>query len=295
MLDPRDLSWDHLKDVLMLHRAGSLSSAAARSGLAISTLSRRLDALERRLGAKVFDRRHDGLHPTSAGLQVLSRAEDVERAVAGLARDLAERSDRPLEGVVRISSSPVLSERWVAPAVAPLIREHPGLNVVVVGEPVVVSVARGDADLAVRLGRPRDVDLIGQRLASVRSVLAWSPDYEAACGPVQPDALETHTLVGYLPSWDAAPEMRWLLARAGARGVRLRCATTPSLLAALRAGAGVGLLSEDLSVGLHTCEVPDAPPPREVWLLRHRDRMGSAALDAVSHAITRAAEVTSPR
>ncbi|MEM6926473.1 MAG: LysR family transcriptional regulator [Myxococcota bacterium] len=282
MLEPQALSWDHLKDLLSLARAGSLSAAANRQQIAVSTLSRRLDALERTLGGTLFVRRHDGLHATPLGERTLQRASEVEQAVADLLRDVEQTPE--VSGRVRVSASPLLVDLWVVPAVAPLVAQHPALQVHVSAHVRIVSVQQGQTDLAVRLVRPRGDQLVGRSLGTHASVLAWSESY-AEEHPVDPDTLGHHRFVGYPESWDPSPEMQWILERVGAGAVALRCPTTVSIVDAVHAGAGIALIPWDLASGLQTSTVDGTLPGRTAWLLRHRDAVGNPALDAVSNAI----------
>ena len=288
MMDPHALSWDNLKDLLSLSRAGSLSAAAKRQGVAVSTLSRRLEALERALGGRLFVRRHDGLHPTALGERALSRASGVEQAVADLVRAVDQAPE--VSGRVRVTANPLLAERWVVPAVAPLVAQYPSLQVHVSSSTRIVSVQQGLADLAVRVAAPHGDQLVGRRLGTHSSVLAWSSSY-AEQTPVDVEKLDRHRFVGYPESWDLAPEMQWLLRRVGDGRIVLRCPTTATLQAAVRAGAGIGILPIGMCNGLVTSAADGSLPDRVAWLLRHRDSVGNQALNVVADAIAAQAQL----
>src|SRR5215831_18092452 len=100
--------WDDLRQVLAIARCGGLVGAAAALGVDHSTMFRRLNALERRLGTKLFERRSSGYRPTEAGLHVIGAAERIEAETMALDRELTGRDAR-LEGRLRVTSSETLA------------------------------------------------------------------------------------------------------------------------------------------------------------------------------------------
>lgn len=90
------LEWDHLPIVLAIHRGGSMQSAADTLAIDRATVLRRLDALEARLGARLFDRRRDGCVLTRAGLDIIGTVEGIAEAMTAL-----ELDDRALGSLVQ--------------------------------------------------------------------------------------------------------------------------------------------------------------------------------------------------
>jgi DNA-binding transcriptional LysR family regulator len=96
------VDWDDVRHFLALARVGSVRAAGSMLGVSHSTVARRVEALETRLGARLFDRHRDGYLLTDAGREMVAGAERVEREMAALERGLAGQDAR-LEGPVRVS------------------------------------------------------------------------------------------------------------------------------------------------------------------------------------------------
>ncbi|HEU4403774.1 MAG TPA: LysR family transcriptional regulator [Polyangiaceae bacterium] len=268
------LDWEDLRVFVALARAGSLSAAARALKVSHATVGRRIAALEGTLGRALFDRRADGYALTAEGAAVLGLAEGMdERALA-----IVRRSGRQagLTGTVRLTATEGLAERLLIPRLKGFHRRHPGINLEVLSDPRSLSLARREADVAVRLARPQAGELFTRRLAA----LAYGV-YAAPGG-------DTSAWVGFDDAFAHLPEAQWLARHAAGERVALRANSPLSQLAAVRAGFGKGVLArwfaEDAG-GLVEVAPPAPPPVREAWLVVHRDLRDvprvRALLDAV--------------
>jgi len=192
------MDWDNLRFFLALADAGSLSRAAEKLQVDHSTVARRIDALERELGVRLVERLSRAYRLTAQGEQVRDRAKEVEAGIADLAR-FASSVDRSPQRIVRVNGPPTFVANFLAPRLLPLQRQHPGLRIELVGEVRQVSLTRGEADLALRMERPRDKEIVARRLAVMAYGLYGSRDYLARCGEDEREYLGCDDSLDHLP------------------------------------------------------------------------------------------------
>lgn len=273
------LGWDDLRVFVALARAGSLSAAARELRVSHATVGRRLAALEEVLGRTLFERRADGYLLTAEGAGVLELAADMEERALGILRRAGQEAG--LTGTVRLTAPEPLAERFLIPRLAALHRRHPGIALEVVSDPRSLSLARREADLAVRLARPREGELVTRRLASLAYGVYAAPDGD------------TSAWVGLDDSLAHLPEAQWLARHAAGARIALRANTLTGQLAAVRAGFGKALLPRgfaDEEHGLIALPSPAPPPVREAWLVVHPDLKDVPRVRAVIDAVVAAFE-----
>src|SRR5262245_62098624 len=157
------LDWDQVRVFLAVARAGQLAGAAARLGLDVSTVSRRLDRLEADLGLHLFDRTRDGTVPAAAAEAMLPAAEELERALAGFAASV-DAVETVAEGVVRLTAPPGVADAFIAPLLARFHQRFPRVVVELDASVSYADLTRREADLALRATRPRGGDLVTVRV-----------------------------------------------------------------------------------------------------------------------------------
>lgn len=276
------IDWDDLRVVLALDRAGSVGAAARALGIDRTTAARRLAALEAALGTRLVHRRAGGVQPTAAARAVAARAAEMEALALAAERDVAGREGR-VAGLVRVSVTEALASRVLAPPLAALSARHPGLTVELQVEPRAVSLARGEADLAVRLLRPAEPTTAGRRLATV--------GYGAYV--LRARAAEARRGSCGLLLWSApiaGDETEWLRRRFPAAPVLMRSGSTAALATAAAAGAGLAVLPcfvGDAARGLIRLDEPGEIASAEVWVLVHRDQRRTARVAAVREEVER--------
>ena len=251
-------------------RATNLHDAGARLGLDPSTVSRRLAALEDRLDQRLFARTRDGLRPTAAAERMRPFAETMEADAAACVRASAAQETRA-SGVVRLATTEAFARILVSEGLLDLRREHPDLVVELLGGNRPVDLARGEADIAVRLAALKQPSLRVRCVATMGIALFAAPAYVRARGAVRSAAvLRDHDLL--LPTGELArlPEARWLAARRGR--VVLRSNSMPALIAAAIAGQGLVPLPigwGDAEPALERSLTLETIPKRKVWLVTH--------------------------
>ncbi|RQU09281.1 LysR family transcriptional regulator [Burkholderia cenocepacia] len=227
------MSWDDIRYFLAVLRGGSLSAAARALQVQHSTVARRIDALEWALGIRLFDRLPRGWPPTDEGLHLAEHAARLEADAHAFAR--AAQGAAALDGVVRVSASPVFASHFLAPRLARAQRAWPTLRIDLMGEMHAANLYAREADLAVRLSRPSEPGLAARRLGTMRFALCSAPDWAAA----PPD---TWTFLGYDDALAQMPQQQWLERFAAGRRFAFIANDLAALHRACLAGAGVALL-----------------------------------------------------
>ena len=258
------LDWDDLRHFLALAAAGTFLGAAKRLGVEHATISRRVLALEMRLGRKLVDRRGRRFVLTSDGEKVAELAATIALQAAAI-EQLGRTGTTDLRGHVRISAPPALSSMLLARPLVDLRRRHPGIQVTLVGEKRFASLNRREADIAVRLTRPEEGDYVIMKVGEIGFHLYAAEDYLSSIPP------EEWTFIGYDESMNAAAQQIRLLEIAAGRPVALRSSVLEFQAAAARAGGGVVMLPDfatEQSPGLRRVE-EEAALTRDVWLVVH--------------------------
>mgnify|MGYP003429028958 FL=1 len=268
------MTWDDLKVFLEVARQRSHAGAARCLRVDATTVGRRIVALERSLGSRLFDRMPEGLTPTQAGAALLARAERIEVEVLALQRELVG-TDARQSGSLRLTASDGVINYVIVPRLIELQRAHPGLELGVRAESRVVDLSRREADVAVRLVRPTESTLVARRRATMRFGLYAGHSYlTRAAAPRNLAGLASHTFIGFDLDLEHVPTFRWLRKQVPNVRLGLRANTTAAQVRACVAGFGIALLPRFVApfeVGLVELFPRVDLPTREVWAVSHRD------------------------
>lgn len=276
--------WNDLRLVLAIVRAGSLTSAAKALGVNHSTTFRRLGALEERLGVRLFERLPAGLYaPTSAGECMAATAERVETETAALDRDLLG-ADLRLSGRLRVTCSETLAYALLTPCVADFRVAQPGIVLDLVIDNRVLSLSRREADVALRVARPKEPDLHGRKLADLAWALYATPDLLKRVGPVAADRLEDVPVIGWEEAVTGVNSADWLAREAPERAIVYRTNSVVNQMVAARSGIGVALLpcflGDTQPALVRAVAEPLAEIGRELWIVTHADLRRTARVRA---------------
>jgi DNA-binding transcriptional LysR family regulator len=287
MDDPgSELPWEDVRFFLAAARHGSLGKAARASGTQQSTLSRRVAALERRLGGALFDRTRSGLALTRLGAVVLREARGMEQASGRLA-DAVSRELREVEGVVRIALTETMACAVVIPRVLPaLLARHPGLRVDLVTGGASVDLVRREADVAVRHVRTPAGDLVSRRVAQLATAPLAHRRLARALARLEPSRWPWVST--WLPG-DAGPTGGGPQALARTTPPRVTSNSYHAQWEAVRAGLAVGVLPTalarlDRALCVLDCALPP-PPPLDVFLVTRRTARNLPGVSAVWQAL----------
>lgn len=278
------MDWDDLKIALAVARAGTLSAAARTLGTTQPTVGRRLDALEHKLGAPLFDRLADGLKPTPLGQSLLQGLEQMDEGAQAVRRLVAAR-DTGLHGEILVTSLDWLGDDMLAPMLARFGARHRGIDIELVNTGKVFNLARREADVSVRFGAFEQENLIERRVGAVRYALYASKAYLMRHGwPEAANGLSGHRLVMLDRAAGEVPHEAWLAALAHDAHISLRANGLHAHLAAVREGEAMAVLPCLLGDGepdLRRLPLPQQPLVRAVRLGFHADLRDSPRIRAL--------------
>ena len=172
------MDWDNLRYFLELARAGTLAAAARRLAVEHTTVSRRIQALEKQMGAALFAREAGGHRLTEAGRQLLPVVEAMESAVMGAERAAPASHEGP-SGLVRVGATEGFGTLILAPHLAQLTRKHPHLSIDLLALPRMLHLSRREADIVISLERPTRGSVIVSRLSDYSLYLYGQREYLA--------------------------------------------------------------------------------------------------------------------
>jgi DNA-binding transcriptional LysR family regulator len=279
------LDWDDLRYFLAVHRNASLARAASALGINATTVGRRLAALEERLEARLFDRTPDGYTLTPTGRDLVARAEAIEAETFAIERHLMGADQRPA-GIVRVTATETLATRFIMPHLPRFRATRPEITLVLECTNRTVSLARRQADVALRLARPREDGVVTRRLAAVHLALYGAVQYLDARGmPEDPETtLAGHDVILFADSRAFTIENEWYEPRIARARVAMRSDSVSSIYAAAVAGVGLALLPgsvADRDSALRRVPTASSRAPREIWQAVHADLQKNARVRAV--------------
>jgi DNA-binding transcriptional LysR family regulator len=240
--------WSDLRVFLAVARDGSTVAAAKALGINQTTVARRIAALEEAVQLRLFDRRQDGYRLSEAGAALVEHAEKVETAAAALEQEI-RRQHRCLGGVIRVTTTEEFANAVLAPWLAEFMDLYPDIRVEMVPSDRRLDLAAGEADVAIRAQKqPDDPGVVVRKLSDSRWALYCSEAYaERRSAPRCVEDLADHSIISADGPLARIDPFQWLARAASEESIRSRCASLSNLLAAVRAGHGVGPLPTSLA------------------------------------------------
>ncbi len=232
--------FDELHIFIAILDAGSLSGAARRLRRSAPAVTRALNTLEDRIGARLVERTTRRLAPTDAGLRLAATAR---RILADYDDAVREEEGGALRGKLRITAPHVFGRRHVTPAIIDFLDLHPQLQVEMVFHDRNIDLIEHGIDLAVRIGQLPDTAMVARPVGHVRRVLVASPQYLRAHGtPASPLELDRHDVIY---NAGIGNSVEWRFQHAGRElpvrlNPRLSVNEIDAILMAVLAGRGIG-------------------------------------------------------
>lgn len=251
------LDWDRVRIFHVVAEAGSFTRAADRLGLSQSAISRQIGALEEDLGAPLFHRHARGLVLTEQGDILVEAARDVARKMAAAQTALRESREVPA-GHLRVCTTVGVGTVWLSSLLGEFLDRYPEITISLIVTDAELDLSMREADVAVRMQRPTQPDLIQRRLMTVHTHLYAAQSYLARHGtPASAADLDRHRLVAYGedPNLSSQP-LNWILyagrEEADAeqpRRAALRVNNVYGMLRAVESGLGLASLPDYLATG----------------------------------------------
>jgi DNA-binding transcriptional LysR family regulator len=288
MADP---DWKLLETFVRVAETGSLTAAAELLGTSQPTASRNVKELEEAIGTRLFVRHSRGLSLSDRGADLFASAKALDEGVKSLFRRASGLGEDP-KGTVRVSVNEPIGVHVLPDCFATLRQEFPDVAIELVIDNRVANLSRREADIAVRMFRPEQLDLVARRIGDIELGFFASRGYVTRRGlPNSAGDLSGHTLIGS----DRDPSFPRAVAALGLQPEQFTF-KTDSILAQIEAIVrGVGIGGTHLGIA---ARYPDLVPvlpsirvdPLDVWIVMHQDLRGDPAVRKVFDAMSAALE-----
>lgn len=276
--------WALWRSFLSVLDHGTLSGAARHLGVSQPSVGRHIEALETRLNSTLFDKSLKGYRPTSLALRLGEKARIAEAAL-GEARNIAEGQVAELAGTVRITASQVFSHYLLPAILIDARKKYPAIELEIVASDSAESLLLREADIAIRMFRPTQLDLIARHLGDTPIAACAHQSYLDRKGtPTSQSDLSGHDLIGFDRSEQilkAARELGFPLARSD---FATRTESQTLMWELIRAGFGMGFAQTILIENtpgmvrlLPQLQIPALP----IWLTTHRELFTNARIRAI--------------
>lgn len=267
-------TWDEIRTAFQVARLGTVSGAAEVLGVHHATVIRHIDALEKRLGTKLFQRHARGYTPTEAGRDLLNTAQRTEEQFGQLVSRIKGQGETVTGELVVTSISGIA--HILTPVFAEFQAAHPEVMIRFLSDMRLFRLDYGEAHVAIRAGAaPEDPDYVVQPLVRMKMALYAARSYVETHGlPAEGGDFAGHRFVGPVDPENRAPFNRWLRDRVAPEAITYRTSEPEANRIAVAAGLGLGFLpvreaNQDDTLVQILPPVPDWESP--MWIVTHVD------------------------
>ncbi|TDQ84411.1 LysR family transcriptional regulator [Dongia mobilis] len=274
------LEWNDYRVVLAIQRTGGLAPAARLLGVNHATVFRQVNAMEARLGARLFDRHRSGYGLTAVGEVALAAAEVMETQVLAAERRMAG-GDLSLNGTIRVTAPDDMVEHLLLPIFADFQGRYPQIELEIIVDNRFLNLSRREADIAIRPTAAAPEAMVGVNVGPLAMAIygaAALADRAAAGARVTDlpwvgweDGADSIAFGGYFRRLDPRPAFLY------------RANSLLAQISAVERGLGVALLpcfAGDSIAGLVRIGPPDSSTGSFLWLLTHPDLRRAARIRA---------------
>ena len=280
----REPDWSLWRSFSAVVTNGSLSAAARELGISQPTVGRHIETLEADLGLALFERTLSGLKPNSTALRLYEPVNQAQAALAAAAI-MAEGAQAEYGGVVRITASTVISNYVLPELLLPIRQQYPGIMIELVSSDSAENLLLREADIAIRMFRPTQLELVTRRLGVIPIVATAQQSYLDRRGtPTSLADMKGHDLIGMDRSDAIIAHARRIGMPLRRDDFTLRTDDHAQLWELARTGHGIGFAQLNLvlrSPGMVILPFDFQIPPLEVWLTTHRELFTSHRIRAI--------------
>jgi DNA-binding transcriptional LysR family regulator len=242
------MDWDKLRIFHAVADAGSFTHAGHELALSQSAVSRQISALEMDLNVPLFHRHARGLILTEQGEVLYRTAHDVFTKLAAAKTRLMDSKEKP-SGELRITTTVGLGSVWLTPRIKEFTELYPQISVTLMLEDRELDLSMREADVAIRLRRPTQPDLIQRKLFTVHHHIYASLEYVKKYGiPKSVEDLDKHKILTFGQAPGYLTTINWLELAGrtddNPRPVALRVNNAYGLRRAVQAGVGIASLAD---------------------------------------------------
>jgi DNA-binding transcriptional LysR family regulator len=283
-MDKKDPGWELYRSFLAVLREGSLSGAARALGLTQPTVGRHIQELETSLGAALFTRAPNGLRPTNAAHKIEPHAQAMAGAAATLIRVISGKNSEA-QAVVRIAASEIVGTEVLPSILTEFRTRHHGVVIELSLSDRTEDLLRRDADIAVRMTRPKQASLVARRVGNAAVGLHAHRRYLNEYGrPSTMEQLSQHVLIGFDRETASIRALQRLGMNLRREDLAFRTDSHLAQLAAIRAGFGIGICQTAVArrdENLVHLLAKDFAFDLEVWIAMHKDLRASRPMRAI--------------
>lgn len=268
---------------LAISRHGTLSAAAKALAVTQPTMGRRLDRLHDRVGTQLLQRTPAGFVLTAAGERVRANVERMDEEALAVGRALIGGDDR-LQGEVRITTVEAFGAHILMPELPALLARNPRLSVEVDVDTRSLSLARREADVAIRMAAFRQHEIVVKKSGTMAFAVYASESYLNELGRPDPGQGAGHRVITLQSTLMDTPEGTWFHKATAGADRMLATNSREGQLNACLAGAGLACLPRYLADphrNLNVVTLGETAPARDIWVGTHQDTRGSARIRAV--------------
>lgn len=250
-----------------------------------SSVSRHIDELEHRLGAKLFLRSQSGYVLSDIGLEILTDAEQAESSFIAISRKASSSAEKLL-GTVRVALPENFANYLILPEISLFIKKHPGISFEFVTNVNLTNLTRREADISLRLVRPETGNFIISRVAQMATALYASSEYLAQNSFNFKQKGKGHFAISWDEMFGHLLAYKWLNEHLPQANIIVRTTTLQSQLIACIGGAGLSVLPcfmADLAPNLIRVRMPKEVFTQNIWLTIHHDISKLSRICAVAH------------
>ncbi len=270
-------NWSDLNTFLAVARNNSLRGAARSLRVNHATITRRLQSLETSLNTRLFDRKPEGFFLSQAGETLMISAEKVESEMLSVERKISGRDTKPA-GIVRVIVPPAMLRSFLANELVEFTRHFPEIEIDVEASHSYSDIARGEADVSIRMAPDVNDDLVGRRIIQYSKGVYASKEFLRSFATMDP---EKHSWIGW---GEDKPYHNWVKDTPfPTLPIRHKIFSNALQIEAAKGGLGLSLLPCFLGdVEPKLSRVPDTEviPSNSIWILLHRDLQKTARIRA---------------
>ncbi len=291
MKNKKPLDWDDLRFFLAVAAAGSLSAAARALHVNTTTVLRRIAHLEEAFDTRLFERLRSGYTLTVTGTRLLQELDPVDQKLSALIRDFHAGRDG-VQGVVKIAMGETIATHSIAPALGEFQQKLPHIALEIITDPTltgpgsaprIINILR-DIDIAIRLARPTQGDMLVRKLGDMAYGLYATQDYIDAHPPFRADDLSGQNIIGFSEAETPIGPIWWLSHAQRDADIIMRSSSAIVRLKAAQCGIGITALPCVLAdkYEMLKCLADSTLIGRlEIWLLTRPDLAKLAHVRAV--------------
>ncbi len=266
-------TWDEIRTAYQVARLGTVSGAAEALGVHHATVIRHVDALEARIGTKLFQRHARGYTATEAGRDLLQVAQATDEQFTQLANRIKGQGEE-VSGELIVTTLPEIAS-LMTPSLIRFQQRHPGLTIRFLTDERVLRLEYGEAHVAIRAGMtPDDPDNVVQKFIHQSGTFYAAQSYVDDMGPIVNGDYAAHRFVAHDSETSRAPWERWLAENVPRSAVTFRATSQTHVKRAVIAGAGIGFFptwEAENAPGLVEMIPPQASFGADLWLVTHVD------------------------